>query len=160
MHAIPYCAWRMIIRWVAKYPQTSRGCHEKRTVIASCWQSARACVCTRKRDGAGGKEGERARSRNRKRGGEVGSWHVVSDGAVIRSDSSITDSCTCDKSGTRSPGRLKAMKMEFERHPGGSLSCIYDSISTFVPCLPSAPFPPSRPPRFTEFRRRIIRLWN
>lgn len=57
----------------------------------------------------------------------------VSDGTLIRSDSSITGSYTCDKSGTRSPGerRLKAVKMEFEWHPGDPV-CIYGLISTFV----------------------------
>lgn len=77
-----------------------------RAVIAFCWHT-RAC----------------ARKPVRQR--ETDRWIHVLDGTLIRSDSSITGSYTCDKIGTRSLGYArwsKVVKMEFEWHPGDSLS--------------------------------------
>lgn len=121
-----YCTWRMIIGCPVEYPQMSRGCHESCHCLLLAYMCVCVCVCMCVREKTGDRR-ERERESRRRRG-----MHV-SGGTLIRSDSSITGSYTCDKSGTRSLGerRLKAVKMEFEWHPGDRV-CIYDLISTFL----------------------------
>lgn len=59
--AIPYCAWRMIIRRVAEYPanvtwlsRERESCHCLLLAMCTCVR-----VCTRKRDGKGGRKRDR-----------------------------------------------------------------------------------------------------
>lgn len=119
----------------------------------------RVCVCVCERE----KTRDRRERESRRRG-----MHV-SGGTLIRSDSSITGSYTCDKSGTRSLGerRLKAVKMEFEWHPGDRV-CIYDLISTFLSdsTLPRSQFCVTAPsfvkfyPELEVYRIRDLSVGN
>lgn len=72
---------------------------------------------------------ERERVSERAEGWRRGSELHGSDGTLIRSDSSITASRTCDKTGTRNAGvwRLKVAKMESERHQGDRV-CTYGTL--------------------------------
>lgn len=87
----------------------------------------------------------------------------VSDSELIRSDSSITGSYTCDKSGTRVSSRerlLKAVKMEFEWHPGDPV-CICGLIPTFVSEFGNAaPDFPSLRRALSNFTLHYRGLWN
>lgn len=152
-----YCTWRMIIGCPVEYPQMSRGCHESCHCLLLAYVCVYLCVCERE-------NGRSARERESRRRG----MHV-SGGTLIRSDSSITGSYTCDKSGTRSLGerRLKAVKMEFEWHPGDRV-CIYDLISTFLSdsTLPRSQFCVTAPsfvkfyPELEVYRIRDLSVGN